>query len=79
MIMKLRFPLPKIDLNQRKIVSEIFIDIGKLFFAGGVVGFLIPSVANKIKPATFVISLLLSLFCFYLGVMLIKKQNYYEC
>lgn len=68
----------KFDPQQKKTISEIFVDVGKLFFAGGVVGFFIPGIGGKISTVSFVVTLILSFICFSLGIKFAKKQKYYE-
>ncbi len=76
--MRFNFTLLRFDPNQKRTISEIFVDIGKLFFAGGVVGFFIPGITGKINIGTFIFALILSLVCFTVGVKLAKKNYYYE-
>lgn len=75
--MNLKISLLKFDSEQKRIISSIFIDIGKLFFGGGVVGFFIPGISGKINVVTFVFTLLSSMICFIIGVKIIKRK-YYE-
>lgn len=68
----------KFDSQQKRTISEIFVDIGKLFFAGGVIGFFIPGIGGKISTGSFVITLIGSIIFFMIGIILAKKQKYYE-
>ena len=76
-MLRLKIEKLKPDLKQREVISEIWIDIGKLFFAGGVVGFFIPGISGKINLGSFLITLLISLACFIIGVKLARKKRYY--
>lgn len=75
-MIKLKIKSPKLDSEQRKTVSKLVIDVGKLFLGGGVVGSFIPGVGDKITIGSFLIALLISLACFTLGVNLAKKEKY---
>lgn len=40
---------------QLKIFSSLLIDLGKLFFAGGVITFLFPGITEKTNPISFIV------------------------
>ena len=67
--------MTRLDLEQRKLVSKILVDLGKLFFAAAVIGFFIPVTAAKVETSSFVVGLTTSLILFIGGVIIIKQSS----
>lgn len=62
-----------LNIFQVKTISSLIIDLGKLFFASGVISFLFPGIVAKTNPVGFVVGLLISIIFFYFGVKLLKS------
>lgn len=60
---------------QLKMVSSLSLDLGKLFLATGVIGFLFPNINAKIDMISFLLALILSVILFFLGVLILSKIN----
>lgn len=67
--------LPKLDNNQRKMIAAISGDVGKLFFAAGVVAYFIPSVGDKVSPRELLLSLFLALSFFGFAIRLSREEH----
>ncbi|KKQ89392.1 MAG: hypothetical protein UT11_C0027G0012 [Berkelbacteria bacterium GW2011_GWA2_38_9] len=62
---------------QIKTISNLMIDLGKLFFTASIVGFLFSEVTKQISPISFAGGLITSVTYFVIGVNMLKliKEN----
>lgn len=60
---------------QLKTVSSLSLDLGKLFLAAGVIGFLFPNITVEIDMISFLLAFILSVILFFLGVLILSKIN----
>ena len=63
---------------QVKTISNLMIDLGKLFFTAGVIGFLFSEITKQpINPLGFIAGLILSTTYFIIGIKMLKfiKQD----
>jgi len=67
--------MPKPDREQKKLIAEILSDLGKLFFAGGVMGYFIPGLGGSVTAGKFILALAISLVSFFLATWLIRKST----
>lgn len=60
-----------VNSQQISSISSLVIDLGKILFGSGVVGFFIPN--TNIPVETFVIAIAVSSVLFFTGVIILKK------
>ena len=66
---------PKPDREQKKFSAEILSDLGKLFFAVGVVGYFLPGIGGSVSAAGFAAALLVSLVLFSFAISHIRART----
>ena len=67
--------LPKPDEAQIKMMASITSDLGKVFFAAGVVSYFIPSIENKVSLGGFALGFVASVLLFASAIVLIKETR----
>ena len=58
---------------QRKVLSQIFIDIGKITFTAMVISYFLPTFAGKINWIIISSGFILATICFSLGLLILRE------